>query len=205
MRNLFNLIALIAVAFTMFYLGKSCGLKQQDLPVILPPVDTSVLVKYRETKHILDSIKEENREMDIMIVAQQDEIKATRTLLSTTSERADKYAALYNVAKYKLDTLKMLRSCDDMVEEYAEYRYACETFVQESDSIISAMYVSNATKQKIINRQDTMLDEMSAKYTREVYARMVAQTGEIVEVKKKKRWRDIAIVAGFLAIFGLTR
>jgi ferritin-like metal-binding protein YciE len=67
------------------------------------------------------------------------------------------------------------------------------------------MYVSNDTKQKIINRQDTMLDEMSAKYTKEVYARMVAQTGEIVENKKKKRWRDIALVAGFLAIFGLTR
>ena len=205
MRNLFNLIAVIAVAFTMFYLGKSCGLKQQDLPVIQTPIDTSALVKYRETKHILDSIKEENREMDMMIVAQQDELNLTRKLLNTTSVRADRYAQLYNVAKRKLDTLTMLHNCDQMVEEYAEYRYACETFVQEADSIISAMYASNDTKQKIITRQDAMLDEMSSKYTKEVYSRMVAQTGEITENKKKKRWRDIAIVAGVLAIFGLTR
>lgn len=205
MRNLYNLITVAAVAFTMFYLGKSCGLKQVAVPVIHTPVDTSILVKYRETQHILDSIKEENREMDMLIVAQQDELNLTRKLLNTTSEKADRVSRLYVVAKRKLDTVTMLHNCDSLQEEFAEYRYACETFVQESDSIISAMYVSSSEKQKVIDRQDAMLDEMSAKYTKEVYARMVAQTGEIVEVKKKRRWRDIALVAGFLAIFGLTR
>ena len=132
MRNLFNLIALVTVGFTMFYLGKSCSLKESGLPVIPIKVDTSALVKYRETKHILDSIKEENREMDMLIVAQQDELKATKLQLSTTSARAAKFSQLYNVAKRKLDTLSMLHNCDQMMEEYADYRYACETFVQEA-------------------------------------------------------------------------
>jgi hypothetical protein len=206
MRNLYNLIAVIAVAFTMFYLGKSCGLTN-DPPC--PAVDlneSSLLVKKLDsTREILDSIKEENREMDLLIVAQQQELNLTRQLLNTTSEKADRFSRLYNVAKRKLDTVTMLHNCDSLNEQFAEYRYACETFVQESDSIISAMYVSNDTKQKIINDQDAMLDEVSAKYTKEVYSRMIAQTGEIHEAKKKKRWRDIALVAGFLAIFGLTR
>jgi hypothetical protein len=197
MRNLYNMIALIAVAFTMFYLGRSCTLQEVgDCPdATIDSVEyTRTIKKLDSTLHVLDSIKEENREMDITIVNQQDQLRITNTFLNTTEKRADSFATLYRKAKLRNDAPAMARNCDSIVTEYETYRFACDSYVQETDSIMSNMYVVNQRQDKMIKDLNGLVDELSMKYMESQSATMIAATGEQAEQRKKKRWRRISII-----------
>jgi hypothetical protein len=203
MRSLYNLIAVLAVAFTAFYLGRSCTLREvANRPVVTDTTMSSLLVKKLDsTMHVLDSIKEENREMDITIVNQQDQLRLTKEFMSSTAKRADDLAVLYHEAKAKKDVPAMLHNCDSIVQEYDTYRFACDSFVQEADSIMSNMYIINQRQDQMIKDLNGLVDELSMKYMESVSASMIATTGEMVEKKRKKKWRSIAIIAA--AIVGM--
>ena len=204
MRNLYNMIAIVAVAFTMFYLGRSCTLNQ--LPECPPAyIDTlayaQTIKTLDSTMHVLDSIKEENREMDIIVVNQQNQLTITKDFLTITSRRAEQFAKLYIEAKNRKDAVSMTRNCDSIVEEYDTYRFTCDAYVQEADSIMSNMYVVNARNEQMIKDLDALVFELSDKYQECVTQSMIAATGENAEKRKKKRWRTIAIAAA--ALIGL--
>jgi hypothetical protein len=199
MKSLYNLIVVMAVAFTAFYLGRSCTLREVTATPVV--IDSAMVKTLDSTMHVLDSIKEENREMDITIVNQQDQLRLTKDFMATTAKRADELSVLYHEAKNRKDVVSMARNCDSIVEEYETYRFACDSYVQEADSIMSNMFIINQNQDQMIKDLNGLVDELSMKYMECVSASMVAATGEMVEKKRKKKWRSIAIIAA--AIVGM--
>jgi hypothetical protein len=198
------MIAITAVAFTAFYLGRSCT---YDEVADCPPagIDTAAYTQtiktLDSTLHVLDSIKEENREMDVTIVNQQNQLAITKDFITTTAKRADSFAKLYIEAKTKNNVPAMTRNCDSIVAEYDTYRFACDSYVQESDSIMSNMFIVNQRQDQMIKDLNGLVDELSMKYTESVSTSMIAATGEMQEKKRKKKWRSIALIAA--AIIGM--
>jgi hypothetical protein len=119
MRNLFNMIALVATAFTMFYLGKSCTIKDcADTPVTV--VDSSAINRLAEMYEIVDSIKEQNRELEVIIVRQQDSLTyalyreaCESYVITADSIMSEQYEI--NVAHKRTEALQQ-----HVIEEFAE-------------------------------------------------------------------------------------
>lgn len=192
MKSIFNLTAIIGVAFTSFFIGKYyAGSIPPELATV---VDSTV------NNALVDSLKEQTREMDMLITQQQDQLSATKKKVASAARQADTYLLLYTDAKERLDTLAMFTNCDQLAEEYTGYRIACDAFVQEADSIISAMYVAGETKNKIIAEQDTLIADLRGKFRVCTYDKLSAQSNSILENKKKKRWRTAAIIGGVLLL-----
>jgi predicted ribosome quality control (RQC) complex YloA/Tae2 family protein len=101
---------------------------------------------------------------------------------------------LYRKAKLRNDVPAMARNCDSIVTEYETYRYACDSYVQEADSIMSNMYIVNQRQDQIIKELNGVVEELSLKYMESQSATMIAATGEQAEQRKKKRWRRISII-----------
>jgi len=78
-----------------------------------------------------------------------------------------------------------------------------QDFVTKSitkEEIVKEMFVV-LNQDQMIKDLNELVDELSMKYMECVSASMVATTGEMVEKKRKKKWRSIAIIA--TAIIGM--
>jgi hypothetical protein len=201
MRNLFNMVALIATGFTMFYLGKSCTLKECATESVVV-VDTSAINRLTEMYHALDSIKEENRELELIIVRQQDSLTNIKQMLNYYEQRSARYVTLYTQAIQKKDLPAVIKSCDSIVFDYALYREACEDYVETADSIMSALYDINVVHKRTEAMQQHVIEEFADKYNECLKLNGYTQTEKNIAEKRRKRWRNIA--AGLAAFIGLS-
>jgi hypothetical protein len=201
MRNLFNMIALVATAFTMFYLGKSCTIKDcADTPVTV--VDSSAINRLAEMYEIVDSIKEQNRELEVIIVRQQDSLTNVKQMLQYYEQRSARYVTLYTQAIQKKDMPAVIKSCDSIVFDYALYREACEDYVLTADSIMSEQYEINVAHKRTEALQQHVIEEFAEKYNEALKLNGYTQTEKNIAEKRRKKWRNIA--AGLAAFIGLS-
>lgn len=201
MRGLFNMIALISTAIVMFYIGKGCAPECEVIKVF--EVDSTLL---KQKQVVIDSLKEEGRELEVIIVRQQDSLNKVLSDMSKIKSKSEYTLAMYRRNRATMNVPAQLTNCDSIVNEYAMYREACETFVQETDSLVSVMYVQSTNKDKIIAQQDETINDINMAYINSAANQKLYYDQANKNIKKKRTWQKVsAVLAGFLAVSLMAR
>ena len=201
MKTLLQFASTIAIAAIMFMIGKGCG---EQIIVPPPPVIDSadiwqvraMMTKYHKRA---DSLAEENRELEVMIVRQQDELAAIKSNINVVERRASKYARMYDAAKQQLDTLTMISKCDSLRAEYEVYKQATQEFVDTADMIMGNLFKANNNLTDINADQRLIISNLNDRFEEAVYDKDVATIARREERKRTKFWRKATVIAAAVA------